>query len=156
MDSNSEAQISYRISKIQTIKFEFEDHDEKEVDRLLTTEGLLGVTFNVGIEFSPETKNVRVDIYSRLFVRDSDLTLISHVGRTAFDVVGLENAFNENEQALDLPTNFLVQILSMSYTHARALLNIELSPTVYRDKYFLPIVDPTKLLPNQDVTLTKQ
>lgn len=150
MDSNSETPIRFRISKIQSIKFSFEDIDEKELERLLSTEEALGITFNVGLEYTPDQKNIRIDIHSRLFVRDSDLTLISHVGRTVFDVVGLKNAFNEKEQVLDLPTNFLVQLLSMSYTHARALLSIDLSPTVYRDKYFLPIVDPTKLLPNQD------
>jgi hypothetical protein len=99
---------------------------------------------------------VKVDIYSRLFAKESDLTLISHVGRTAFDVIGLKGALNEEDQSLDLPTEFLVQILSISFTHARAMLNVEISPTVYRDKFFLPVIDPTKLLPNQDLSLTKQ
>lgn len=75
--------------------------------------------------------------------------MVEHIGRTGFYVMGLQDRFRDEDKTFDLPDLFLAQVLGISYTHARALLNVEISPTVYRDKYFLPVIDPMKLIPNQ-------
>lgn len=73
--------------------------------------------------------------------------LVEHTGRTSFYVEGLEKFFKEKDSTYDLPNIFMIQILGIAYTHARALLSVEISPTIYRDNYFLPVVDPANLLP---------
>ncbi len=72
--------------------------------------------------------------------------LVEHNGRTSFFIQGLEKTKNESNGGFDLPNELLVQIHGIAYSHARALLANDLSSTSFRDKYFLPVVNPEELL----------
>ena len=66
-----------------------------------------------------------------------------------YKIEGLEQTYVDKKDSFDLPDNLIVQLFSISFTHARALLSIELSPTIYKNRYFLPIIDPTSILNNE-------
>jgi len=38
----------------------------------------------------------------------------------------------------------------IAFSHAQALLATELNPTIFSNKYFLPVIDPKTLLPQKE------
>jgi hypothetical protein len=140
-------QIGYRILKIHTIKFSFEDINEDHLLSLLKDPNGLGIDLNISLNIKKENSTITVDISSQLYNNKDRSLLVDHVGRTIFHVNFLESTYNKAKDAFDLPDNLVIHLYTISYTHARALLATEASPTIYKDRYFLPIIDPSQLLP---------
>lgn len=63
-----------------------------------------------------------------------------------FHIQGLDKVYNKEADSYELPNGLTVQLYSHAYTHARALLASELSATSFRDKYFLPILNPSQFI----------
>lgn len=138
--------LGYRITKIQTTKFAFEDILESKLNSLLADPDALGLNINVGININKDDSLVTIDVETILTDVDSKINLVTHSARTVFFIENLKNTYNKETNAFDLPNELLAQIYGISYTHARALLSMEISPTVYREKYFLPIINPMNLV----------
>lgn len=141
-----EIRIGYRIAKIHTIKFGFKDIPPERVLELFGAPDALGVNINVGVQVDRDKSNITIDVSSDLMDNTDNSVLINHTGRTVFFIQGLEQTFNVEKNAFDLPDPLLVQIYGIAYTHARALLATEISPTCYHERYFLPVIDPSKLV----------
>ena len=142
MDSKKNVEIGYRIIKILTSKFSFEEIDEEELNELISTPNGLTVDMNISLNINKETNDMIIDVSTVLLNTNDKKTLIHHVGRTSFNVKDLDKVFNEKTNAFDLPDDLLIQLYSISYTHSRALLATELNSTIYKEKYFLPVVNP--------------
>lgn len=139
-------EIGYRIIKIHTSKFSFEDLDEKSVEKLFNSTNLLAVNMSTMLNIDKEKSTITIDIGTELKEKDNNLTLIEHSGRTIYRVQGLENVYNTEKDYFDIPDDFLVQIYNLAYSHSRALLATEISPTIFKDKYFLPVINPINLI----------
>jgi hypothetical protein len=107
---------------------------------------ILEIGLNIGILISEDESTISVDVSSNLKNLKDDIVLVNHMARTIFKIRGLPETKDSEEGFFNLPDGFIVQLYSIAYSHARALLAVELSPTVYKDKFILPIVDPTKFL----------
>lgn len=148
--SGKNINIGYRISKIHTTKFSYTELDEAELSTLFQTPNGLNVNFNITMNINKDTSRVTIDISSELFDTKAKRALVNHTGRTTYFVQGLEQTYNEEMNAYDLPKDLLLQLNSIAYTHARALLSTEISPTCYHEKYFLPVINPQILLEYSD------
>ena len=146
--SKKELQIGYRITKIHSIKFGFKDISNEEVQVLFDSEDALNVNISVAVNINKEKSNITIDVSSDLIDNRDGSILINHTGRTIFYIQGLENAFNKETNTFNLPNSLLIQINGIAYTHSRALLATEISPTCYHEKYFLPVIDPSQLITN--------
>lgn len=138
--------IGYRIGKIHSTKFSFEDITDDRVEELFQSLDFLGVNISVAMTIKKEDASVVIDINSALEDNKLKETLITHTGRTLYYLKGLEETYVPEKESFNLPSDLLLQLLSIAYTHARALLATEVSPTCYHEKYFLPIIDPRNLL----------
>lgn len=141
-----EIHLGYRIDKIQTTKFSFEDLAEEKLNELLNDSKGLGVNVNVSLSINGEKSTITINVLTQLTITETKTNLVEHSGRTVYFVVGLENAYNKEADAYDLPDAFLIQLYGIAYTHSRALLATEIGSTCYRDKYFLPVINPASLL----------
>lgn len=145
-DSNkSEITLGYRITKILSTKFSFSEIDETILDTLLAENGA-GININLSTQIDKNKSSITIDVNSTLFNSADNSILVEHTGRTTYFVQGLETTFNDTKNAFDLPNALLVQIYGIAYTHSRALLASDLSSTCYREKYFLPVINPTELI----------
>jgi hypothetical protein len=140
--------IGYRITKIHSVKFNFEDYNEDIIEDLFNTKDALGLNIKTSLKIERTTSVITIDITTELVNNKEDKTIISHTGRTAYHIKGLDKVYNEENDSFDLPDNFTFQLYSLAYNHARALLSTELSPTYYRDKYFLPIINLSHFIKN--------
>jgi hypothetical protein len=138
--------IGYRIIKIHTTEFFFKDLSEQEVDQLVRNTGSLAIIINNAVKIDAKNSVILIDVSSRLRRNDDKTDLIRHTGRTAFHIKNLQEAFDKEKQAYEIPKGLLIQLHSLAYTHARALAASEVSPTPYKDKFFLPVVDPSKFI----------
>lgn len=148
-----EVRIGYRIIKINTTKFSFEDISEDELN-VLFNENSEQVVFDTSAQINilENESTVELLIFTLLRETETQKTLIEHICKTTFFVDGLNSTFDKESESFDLPKGFVQQIFALSYNHARALLSVELSPTIYKDKFFIPVIDISKLELNPKVT----
>lgn len=146
MNQEIKIKFNYRVSKINTFIFNVFELPENEVSELFAEVGLIGLQVNTTINIPSDAKSIRIDILSEISKKASNELLITHKGSTIFAVDNLQDFFIPESNSYHLPSSVLVQLFSLAYTHARALIAIEISPTVYKDKFFLPIVDPNAMI----------
>lgn len=145
-NKSKKVDIGYRIGKIHSTKFSFTDISDEKVNNLFNSEDSLGVNISVSMSIKNEDSSIVIDISSQLMDNTEGNVLIEHTGRTVYFIKGLEKVFNSKNDSFDLPSELLLQLLSIAYTHSRALLASEISPTCYHEKYFLPVIDPRNLI----------
>lgn len=138
--------LSYKISKIHTLKFSFKEIDDDSVEHLFNNPKALSLHTNIAINIDKEKGTIAFDINSNLSDKEKEEVLVEHSGRTTFHFKGLNDIYNEKEDIFDIPDGILVQLFSLSYSHARALLAMEVSPTTFKDHYLLPVIDPMEFL----------
>lgn len=138
--------LGYKIVKIQTTKFEFKEINEDEIQVIFFDNKSLRVDMSVQIEVSKENSTVTFHIETTVVKINTEDSLIKHTGITRFKTAGMEAYFNQDDNSYDFPPEFLVQLHTLAHSHARALLAVELSSTVYRDQFYLPIIDPRTIL----------
>ena len=138
--------LGYRISQIHTLKFSFKDIELDRLNQLFEEQNNLALNTKTSLNIDKEKSIITIDINTNLFDKNNDEILVEHSGRTVYQVKGLEAVYNAQENTFDIPDGFIVQLFSIAYSHARALLATEISPTIYKDKYILPVIDPSSLL----------
>lgn len=142
-------EIEYRIVRIQTTKFSFLEIDEKSLNKLFDSEDLLSVNLSVSINIDKEKSILSIDINTILFDKINNKNIIEHTGKTTFELRGITETYNKEDDVFDIPDGLIVQLYAISYSHARALLAIELNPTIFKEKFFLPVIDPTNIIKNK-------
>lgn len=138
--------LSYRISQIHSLKFSFKDIELDRVIRIFEEQNTLALDTNTSLDIDKEKSTVTIDISTNLIDKVEDEVLVEHSGRTVFLINGLDKVYNEDNENFDLPDSLIIQLFSLAYSHARALLATEISPTIYKDKYILPVIDPSQFL----------
>lgn len=146
MAKDKKIKLGYKILKIHTTKFSFTDIDSDELTNLLDSKEDLGINVNVSLNINKDESTLTLDVSTQLIKTKDKVFLVEHSGRTVYFVGGLEGTFDKEKNVYNLPNDLLIQWYSIAYTHSRALLAIEISPTVYKDKYFLPVINPLDLL----------
>lgn len=145
-EQQNEFNLGYKVAKIDTTKFSYSDLEEDEVAFLFENEDNLKVNLDVNIGISLERTEIFFEINTSLSNKENGESVITHTGKTTFSIQNLESTFNKDDEKFDLPDGLIVQLYSLSYSHARALLSVELNRTVYKDLFYLPVIDPTKIL----------
>ena len=128
------------------MSYTVKDPEEGDLD-LLFEDGNSRLNIGSSINFDQTKSTLTIDIKTALNKKGEKKTLISHTGRTVFYIKNLEELFNPEENSYNLPNNFLLQLLGISFSHSRALLATELKSTAYAEKFILPVVNPKILLP---------
>lgn len=143
---SKDIKIAYRILKIHTKSFSVNDIPEDQLDSLFNNgNSILNIGSN--INFDKDKSTITIDIQTSLTKKGENKQIVAHSGRTVFFIQELEKLFNSKEDSYDLPNNFLLQLLGISFSHSRALLSTELQSTAYADKFTLPVINPSILLP---------
>lgn len=143
---NKEVNIGYKIDRIMTTKFSFNELENENLDELFTNDNRLKINLNVNFNISKENSSISFEIESTLVDSLNNIDIIYHKGKTEFGIEGLEQTYRKEDESYDLPDNLIIQLYGISYTHARALLTTELSPTIYKNRYFLPVIDPSSII----------
>lgn len=138
--------IGYRISKIHSLKFSFKEIEAERIDQIFSKQNALSLNTNTSINIDKEKSSITIDINTFLVDQAKNEVLVEHSGRTVYVLKGLEDIYNKENNNFDFPDGLLIQLFSIAYSHARALLATETSPTIYKDKYVLPVIDPTAFL----------
>ena len=145
-EQEKEFSLGYKVSKINTTKFSYNDLEEDQVTILFEKEENLKVNLDVNMGISLEKAEIFFEINTSLSNRENNESIIIHRGKTTFSVQNLESTFNKEDEKFELPDGLIVQLYALSYSHARALLSVELNRTVYKDVFYLPVIDPTNIL----------
>jgi hypothetical protein len=140
--------LAYRISQIHTLKFSFKDLETGRIDQLFDSPNALSINSNTSLIIDKEKSTITIDINTELIDTKKEDTLVEHTGRTIYIVNGLGSVYNKEKDNFDLPDELIVQLFGIAYTHSRALLATEISPTIYKGKYMLPVIDPRIFLKN--------
>lgn len=134
--------LGYRVSQIHSLKFSFKDIEIERLNKLFRTKNALALNTTTSLNIDNEKSTIIIDINTHLVDNQKDDILVEHSGRTVYAVKGLDVVYNKDQNYFDIPDGLIIQLFSIAYSHARALLAIELSPTIYKDKYMLPVIDP--------------
>lgn len=139
--------LAYRILQIYTLEFSFKDLDMATLEHFFNTPNSLALHTNTKLDINKDNSTINIDIKTKLFEKEKENNVfVNHAGRTVFKIKDLEQVFNMEDETYELPDALLGQLFGLSYSHVRALLAMETSPTIYKDKYILPVVNPTTFL----------
>lgn len=129
--------IGYRITQIKTHKISIVEPDHVDFDNM-TVSGK--VNFSVTVS-EDGIADVLFDIVTEYIDIITKEVLISHTGRTKYEAVNLP--VSEDREMVNVPDKLLVMLYGMAHSHSRALLANDLQNTMYKDKVFTPVIDPT-------------
>ena len=141
-------ELGYRIKAISTRKLILNEFSNERIDEALNNDEL-GFKVAVRRDISPDKRLVNIDILSEFVFLDDMETIINHVARTSFEFEGLDNLDSEVSEGIvgmTMPDDAFIQIHSLAYTHARALLYSKLSDSYLSDKIILPVIDSATFL----------
>ena len=145
-----ENNLEYRIKRIHSLKFYFKEIESNRLNSMFEKTDALYLNTKTILNIDDKESSISIDINTELLERKSNEILVEHSGRTVYQIKGLKDIYNETDNVYDIPNEFLIQLYSLAYSHTRALLATEVSPTVYKDKYFLPIINPQDFLKNKN------
>ncbi|SEG51015.1 hypothetical protein SAMN05421847_2566 [Halpernia humi] len=140
-EKEKEKKIGFKIIKIQTLEFSFKEVENNIIENLFFENNPIKININFNINIDKDKSEITFDVNSFL-PETTENNYVTHSGRTSFKIVGLDDCYEPENDTFQLPDNFMIQLLSISFSHCRALLSVELSSTNFKDKYFLPIIDP--------------
>lgn len=138
----------YKVINIETVNFKFEQVTEEELNELLSKPDSSNFNMNIHLGIYKNESRIEIHLTSKLTRVSDHCELINHIGRTVYDFQNLEYFYNEAENHFEIPDAIVTELCGIAYAHSRTLLGIELRPTVYRDKYYLPITDPEIFIKN--------
>ena len=95
-------QIGYRILKIHTTKFSYEDSDSDEITKLLDDNEGLGINVNVSLNINKDESSITLDISTQLIKSNDKSILVNHTGRTVYFIGGLASTFIKDKNVYDL------------------------------------------------------
>jgi hypothetical protein len=133
--------IQFRIIKIHTVKFCFEDYSKEYIDKLFKGKDALELKIKTSQVIDKETLIVTIDINTVLRDIHEEKYLVEHTGRTSYQLKGIDNFYDEKTKAYKIPNKLQEELYQHAYEHTRALLATELRQTPFQDKYFLPVID---------------
>lgn len=135
--------IGYRITQIKTHKITIVEPDNVNFDKI-TISG--NVNFMV-TDLAGDKAEIIFDIVTDFFQPENKEILISHIGRTKYLVQNLPSS--NDKDAFNIPDQLMIMLYSIAHSHARALLASDLQNTMYKDKMFIPVIDPKNILNNE-------
>lgn len=152
MEAAKNTQIGYKVIKIHTTKFSCAEVEEDNIDLDFNSGDKFGLNISFNINIKQDESILQFDLKSTLVDNNTDENIVEHTGRTVFSIENIMFLYEKETDSYNFPDELLTQIYGLAYTHARALLSVELSPTIFKDKYFLPVIDPREMIPKTTET----
>ena len=142
----SRKEIGYKVVKINTTKFSFKEIEYQLVDEIFNNKDILAIELEVGLGIEKDKSQIFLEINTTLTDKKTDDILVAHTGKTTYSIQGLDSTYKTGGESFDLPDELVIQLYSLAYSHARALLSVELNSTVFKDKFYLPVIDPSNII----------
>lgn len=137
---NTTIDLLYRVYEIRTVKFVFGEFEDEMIDTFLSDNDNFKMNISVNLEINDDKNQVKIDILTEL--SHASEILINHTGRTVFEVLNLKEIFDAKTKMYQIPDPLLISTHGLAFSHARALLATEMARTNFKNKFFLPIIDP--------------
>ena len=146
-NKKKEIELEYKVKSISTSKFVIADIPREELEVLFDQVGKLEFRLNVKGEINKKESTLSVVMNTFLYRKDNkEDILIEHSADTTFLVKGLTESYIEDKGMFNIPDSFLMATHAIAFSHARALLSVNLSSTNYNGLYNLPILNPADLI----------
>ena len=132
-----EKQINIGINQIKELEFSIIPKKEIKEDSIK-------INLSVNTQFNKEEDLFEILITVDLLNNEDNLNLVHIKVSNIFKVENILQFENEEKTHLKIPDGGLVTMLSLSISHARALLAKNTSGSVY-ENFYIPIVNPTEI-----------
>lgn len=135
-------ELAYAVTQIKTKSLTINESDEFITDTIDVL-GQVALRIDVVPDFTAE---ITFEINSEFINNITKEILVSHLGVTKFKLINAQSIFSLDSSTLHMPDQLLVTLYAMAHTHARALLAADLKNSIFKDKLFIPIIDPKVIL----------
>ncbi|MBL6662601.1 MAG: hypothetical protein ISP71_00730 [Flavobacteriales bacterium] len=142
--NNKEARFT--VSTVRTVSFDVSNIGTTAWTEKIEEDFKSNLDFN--IRLSDNKESIRFQI--KVKVTHGDFLIFSHLSETHFAIFNFDQYITvvDHESIINLPDHILATMYGLSYTHARALLCSSLAPTMLRDGFMLPIINPNVFIQN--------
>ncbi|MFN6946284.1 MAG: hypothetical protein ACK4ND_15145 [Cytophagaceae bacterium] len=130
--------LNIKVLKISQQEF-FIDEEKK----ILNSEEEIVFTMSSSIGFDKKEEAVSISILVDFSDKNSGKSMLKGVVRTIFHVEGLNRLQIKNADSYDIPDNIMTMLLSLSVTHARAILATHTNGTAHSE-LLIPIINPAE------------
>lgn len=136
----TEERIGYRIVQIKTVKIIINEPDDLDFDQITVT-GKVNLSTT---SLNNEKVEIVFEVVTEFIDKRTNETLISHIGRTKYIAVNI--IISEDQEVINIPDQLMIMLYAIAHSHSRALLSSDLQNTIYKDKIFIPVIDPKDIL----------
>lgn len=142
MSTEGKLPITYRVSQIKTKKISINEPDKISFENI---EVFGEVTYKLNA-LNDKTSLLEFEIITEFVDTKAQENLINHVGLTRFEINNLPASIGDTQSDLRIQDNLMITLYGIAHSHSRALLACDLQNFIYKDKLFIPIVDPKRIL----------
>ena len=147
-NNKDDIKIDFGLINVEKLKFFENDPDEIKFDENKKNEVNTVIHTEIEVNIINQTIGITLEIYLKSIV-DTDIDLFGIKTRHLYKIKNIESIVKKVENDnFNIPDNFLATLISIAYSGTRGMLVILITNNKYR-KIFLPLVQPTKLLPKK-------
>jgi hypothetical protein len=134
-----ETSVTFRISKIQTLKFSLECLEEPEK----FNEKNVAFEFSWKYDLSEKAKTIGITLIVNIFSEPSKKEKVSQLGvRVEFEVMNFEEIIKISDQNFNIPDIVIETFISIAYSTVRGILVAKTEGSVLSNVY-LPVIKPS-------------
>ncbi|TWP29356.1 hypothetical protein ETU08_07600 [Apibacter muscae] len=132
--------LGYKVDNIYTSFFQLKDLKKEEVKELFTIKDRLELTIRIAFIADYNNGTMNVGVVIMLTDREKHESVLHHVVNTTFGILGLNTILDTETQELKIPKEMMLSLLSISFSHARAVSITSLGNTPLNGYFVLPVV----------------
>ncbi|HKJ68551.1 MAG TPA: hypothetical protein VKA68_11385 [bacterium] len=145
--------------KSKTIRFRIESFDVKSFDYKSPEQSVrrnAKVIFNItpSLRIKSKDKLIKLGMGVKIMYRKKDPILLVELETETVFLVHNIDELKVDEEHIDIPEPFLTTLLSLTYSTIRGILIERLKETKL-EKFVLPVIDPSTLLPSENIEKTE-
>ncbi len=136
-------QIQFRLKSVQITECSFRK-PEKEIQK----DQDFGFSFIFGIHFDKENSEVIIEIESKIFLSPKQQIVVGKITtKTHFDINDF-NEFVEEENQFAFPEDFIIMLMSISFSTLRGIV-VEKTSSTLQHSIILPIINVKEIIKYQ-------
>lgn len=140
---NKKAQIGFRLKAVQVTECSFRNL-EQEIQKNQN----FGFSFTFGVRFDTANSEIIIEVGTKIYLSPKQQIIIGEITTKTHFFVNNFNEFVEAENQFAFPEDFIIMLMSLSYSTLRGIV-VEKTSSTLQHSIILPIINVKEIIKNK-------